>query len=268
MYIYITCRPDIGYAITTLSKFSSKLSAIHYKLLRGVAKYLQSTITWGIRFNRPSPLNLDKLKDSVPYPELVNSKDNFPVDVNRPVLQVFTDAAFGNDLTQRRSTTGIVFTYCGGAIIYHSKTQILTAGSSTEAEFIAAVTAAKLTCYLRCVLKQLGEEQTAPTDIYIDNLSALKIINDNCSPTERTRHMDLRFFSIQDWREASASIMKHIPGILNPSDDMTKPLGWVLHARHCRRIMGHYGYITYCEYYSSILGCVVFYIPRYSSHTS
>ena len=60
-----------------------------------------------------------------------------------------------------------MFTYYGGTIIYCSKTQTLTAGSLTEAGFIAAVTAAKLTCYLRCVLKQLGEEQTEPTDIYI-----------------------------------------------------------------------------------------------------
>ena len=113
----------------------------------------------------------------------MNSKDDCPVDINRPVLQVFTDAAFGNDLTWRRSTTGIVFTYFGGAIIYCSKTQTLTAGSSNAAEFIAAVIATKLTCYLRCVLKQLGKEKNAPTDIYIDNLSALKINNDNCSPT-------------------------------------------------------------------------------------
>ena len=64
------------------------------------------------------------LDKPVPYPELVNSLDVFPVDINRPVLQVFTDAAFGNDLTRRRSTTGIVFTYCGGAIIYQSKTKL------------------------------------------------------------------------------------------------------------------------------------------------
>ena len=263
MYIYITCRPDIRYAINTLSKFSAEPSAFHYKLLRGVAKYLQSTTTWGIRFNRPSSLNLDKLQDLVPYPKLVNFKDDFPVDVNRPVLQFFTDAAFGNDRTQRRSTTDIVFTYCGGAIICCSQTQTLTAGSSTEAKFNVAVTAATLTCYLRCVLKQLGKEQNAPTDIYIDNLSALKILNANCSPIERTRHMDLRFVSIQDQREAGDIIMKHIPGILNTSDNMTKPLSWVLHARHCRCIMGHYGQITCCKYYYSILGCVVFYIPRY-----
>jgi hypothetical protein len=66
-------------------------------------------------------------------------------------------------------------------------------------------------------------------------------MNDNTSPTDRTRHIDLRFFATQDWREAGDIVMSHIAGIFNPSDDLTKPLGWVLHSRHCRRIMGHYG---------------------------
>ena len=34
--------------------------------------------------------------------------------------------------------------------------------------------------------------------------------------------------------------MEHLPAILNPSDDLTEPLGWVLHARHARHGMGHY----------------------------
>jgi hypothetical protein len=105
----------------------------------------------------------------------------------------------------------------------------------------SSVCSHELARYLRSVLKQLGFHQTKPTVIFIDNLSALKIINDNTSPTDRTRHMDLRFFAIQDWREAGDIVMSHIAGILNPSDDLTKPLGWVLHSRHCRRIMGHYG---------------------------
>jgi hypothetical protein len=125
--------------------------------------------------------------------------------------------------------------------LYHSKIQTLTAGSSTESEFIAAVTAAKLARYIRSVLKQLGFHQTKHTVIFIENLSALKIINDNTSPTDRTRHMDLRFFAIKDWREAGDIVMSRIAGIINPSDDLTKPLGWVLHSRHCCRIMGHYG---------------------------
>ena len=48
----------------------------------------------------------------------------------------------------------------GGPIVYKSKTQSLTARSSTETEFIAAHAARKLTRYLQMVLrKELGFEQ-------------------------------------------------------------------------------------------------------------
>ena len=70
------------------------------------------------------------------------------VDINRPVLIGFTDAAHANDLRRRRSTTGIVFTFCGGAVMWKSKTQSLTAGSSTEAEFFAAYEAGKICRFL------------------------------------------------------------------------------------------------------------------------
>ena len=125
-------------------------------------------------------------------------------------------------------------------VVYKSKTQTLTASSSTEAKFIAAYSAAKTARYLRFVLADLGFLEDGPTTIHIDNISALKIINDNQAPTVRTRHLDIRFFSLQDWRADGDIEMKHIAGILNFSDDFTKPLGWVLHTRHCRRMMGHY----------------------------
>ena len=43
-------------------------------------------------------------------------------------------------------------------MVYKSKTQSLTAGSSSETEFIAAHIAAKIAKYLRMVSKQLGYE--------------------------------------------------------------------------------------------------------------
>ena len=144
-------------------------------------------------------------------------------------------------MRKRRSTTGVVFTFCGGAIVYKSKTQSLTAASSTEAEFIAAFDAGKIARYLRLVLSQLGYPQENPTEMHIDNQSALLIVNQNSSPTSCTRHMDIRYFTIQDWvHEDKSIIMKWIPGPLNFSDAETQPLGYVLHARHCRRMMGHY----------------------------
>jgi hypothetical protein len=59
-------------------------------------------------------------------------------------------------------------------------------------------------------------------------------------PTERARHIDIQWFAIQEWKENGDILTSHIAGILNPSDDLSKPLGWILHARHCRRLMGHY----------------------------
>ena len=62
--------------------------------------------------------------------------------------------------------------------------QLLTAGSSTKAEFVAAHTATKIAHYLCMVLNQLGYEQHGPTHINIDNMSALKIIHKNTLPTK------------------------------------------------------------------------------------
>ena len=60
MYSYMTCRLDIGYAVTTLSKFSSTPSMYHYKLLKCLAQYLYATADWEIRFKRTKPLQLSE----------------------------------------------------------------------------------------------------------------------------------------------------------------------------------------------------------------
>ena len=67
MYAYITCRPNIGYTITTLSKFSSAPLTYHYQLSKGVTKYLRSTIHYGVRFRRKSLLNHPEFEPSEWY---------------------------------------------------------------------------------------------------------------------------------------------------------------------------------------------------------
>jgi hypothetical protein len=110
---------------------------------------------WEIRFRRKTtdlslspgmPYNLSIDPDLPPFPAVLS------------LLQLtgYVDAAHANDLRNRRSTTGYGFTLNGGAIAYRSKTQSVTATSSTEAEFIAAVSAAKSAKYLRTVLLELG----------------------------------------------------------------------------------------------------------------
>ena len=91
---------------------------------------------------------------------------NYPESIATGKLIGFVDAAYANDLTKQRSTTGYIFTYSRGVVVYRSKTQSLTALCSMEAEFITAVTAAKTAKYIRLVLCKLGFTQSNLTPIY------------------------------------------------------------------------------------------------------
>jgi len=134
----------------------------------------------------------------------------------------------------------MVFSMAGGAIAYKSKRQATVATSSTEAEFIGVVDAAKVAKYLRSVLSELGIVQDQATPIYVDNKAAIAMVNEN-KPTTRSRHIDIQHFAIQEWRARGEIVLHHIPGIINCSDAGTKALGWTLHSRHVRRSLGHYG---------------------------
>jgi len=117
--------------------------------------------------------------------------------------------------------------------------QSITATSSTEAEFLATAATAKHAQYMHAIMTSLGFPPKGLTVMYCDNQSAINMINARV-PTERSCHIDIQHFAIQDWKESGAIVMEFISGVINPSDDLTKPLGWVLHDRHARRIVGHY----------------------------
>ena len=174
----MTCRPDIGFALITLAKFSATPSEVHYQRLKGVALYLRNTQDWGIHYWRSTPN--PSLPLIAPLGSDVTTLESFPAlptGTTPSQLIGYVAAAYANDLRKRRSTTGYAFTLAGGAIAYRSKTQPTTATSSTETEFIAAVAAAKIAKYLRSILAELGFPQTTPTPLYEDNVAAIKMIN-------------------------------------------------------------------------------------------
>jgi hypothetical protein len=135
----------------------------------------------------------------------------------------------------------------GAAVVFKSKQQDVVACSSTEAEFVAAVQLAKVVKYLRSILHQLAYTQTDPTPIFEDNQAAIALIN-STKPTPRSRHIDIQYYAIQEWKQCGILTMQHIAGTICPPDALTKPLGWVLHTRHCHRMMGHYGPPAYARY--------------------
>jgi Reverse transcriptase (RNA-dependent DNA polymerase) len=239
VYAYVVCRLDIGFAITHLSKYSTRPAEVHFQALVEVGLYLRRTSTWGLMYWRQQPcLSLP----DVPFVPVEPSPEAsaFPECTDGQQLIAFADAAHGTDINTRRSVSGISCMMGGAAVVFKSKTQSIAATSSTEAEFICAVHTGKIVKYLRSILFELGFEQREPTPIYEDNRAAIDMVNAN-KPTERSRHIDIQHFAIQGWKQRKILVLKHLSGIVSPSDALTKPLSWVLHSRHTRRLMGHYG---------------------------
>jgi len=165
-------------------------------MLKKVVKYLRATKDWGIIYCRSQP------DTSLPPSNFVRSTmdaglPDFPViDTQEPIA--FLDAAHANDLRNRRSTTGYAFLLCDGPISYCCKTQSITATSSTEAEFLAAVATAKHAWYMHVIMTNLGFLPKGPTVMCCDNQLAINMINARV-PTERSCHIDIQHFAIQDW---------------------------------------------------------------------
>jgi hypothetical protein len=211
----------IGYILIKLVQFSTSSASIHYTCLKRVALYLRNTKHWGITFWRPTCIN--------DLPPLL-----FP-------LAAYVNAACATDWKNRQTVTGFIITLCSAAICDSSKLQPTIATSSTKAEFIAAVTAAKSIKYLWSVLMELRElyKNTFPTILYKDNTTAIEMINSG-KPTNRTWHVDIQLVTIKEWKNSGDIILAHIPGIINIANALTKALGWVLHNCHNCRAMGHF----------------------------
>ena len=94
------------------------------------------------------------LKSDAVYDESLSA---FPININQPKSIAFVDAVYANNQQKRQCTIGYIFVYCGGTIVYSSKTQYITTISSTGAEFLVAVSCAKITFYMNLVLNATSQ---------------------------------------------------------------------------------------------------------------
>jgi ribosomal protein L30/L7E len=203
MYVYVVCRLDIGFAVMFLACFSGAPVLEHYQALESTCKYLRLTKSWGIHYWRPSHRN-DLPKVDPPVVPYDGSLPQFPWS-DLCCLVAYSDAAYAADVKTRKLVTGLSLNYAGGCVAYKSKMQATVATSSTEAEFITAISAAKIIKYQHYVLQELGLEEVGPTILYIDNQATMHMINDN-KPTLQSCHIDIQHFPIQEWHDAGVLI--------------------------------------------------------------
>ena len=103
--------------------------------------------------------------------------------------------------------------------------------SSTKSETYAACSAARDIVHMRRIARDVGILNFSPTPLWIDNQSALHII-EKPNVTERNKHFDVRLFYIRDCVTDGTLATTKVHTRDNTSDITTKALGSDLHAHH------------------------------------
>ena len=117
---------------------------------------------------------------------------------------------------------------------------------------MAAYDTGKMILFIRSVLWDLHVPQEAATVLFEDNDGCTAMGNAQ-KPTTRTRHIDIKYFSLAEWVERDLMILERIDTSINISDHMTKGLQTTLFHRHADFLLGHIPPM-YSPIYASTIG--------------
>jgi hypothetical protein len=84
-----------------------------------------------------------------------------------------------------------------GPIVWLSRKQGLVCTPTTESEYVAAHDITKEIIWIRSLLSDFGFRQLTPTNLYYDNMAALKLIRGEADP-RRTKHIDIKYHFVRD----------------------------------------------------------------------
>ena len=198
-------RADIAYSVKELARTMSKPTKGCWEKLKRLGRYFISQPRLIIRY---------------PWQ-----------DVPR-ILKVYSDADWAGCKTTRKSTSGGCIMMGEHLVKSWSKTQSLTALSSGESEFYAALKASAEGLGMLSLLKDYGLVMRG--QVFGDASAALGIINRK--GLGRTRHIDTGLLWIQETAAAKRSQFTKVLGTINPADLMTKYLTRDVLMGHCERI--------------------------------
>ena len=199
MYLSIATRPDIAYAVGVLARFNKDPGLLHWKAVKHLFRYLKGTL---------------------------DHKLTYSPTTNPELFVTYSDADHAGNPDNGRSTGGYLVKMGTGAISWSSRLQSIVALSSTEAEYVSAVSAGQEIIWLRNLLSELGFTPSAPSTLWVDNNSALCVAK-NPEHHGRMKHLDLRFYWLRNEVEKGTIQIKYLPTDVMPADILTKALGRV-----------------------------------------
>lgn len=198
LWIMRGTRPDIAQAVGVLCRFTSNPGPPMWEGVKRVLRYLQGTKNVGIVYKGPGKCKVVELCG-------------------------YSDSDFAGDVDNRKSTSGYIYTYNGGAVTWSSKLQDTVALSTTEAEYIGLCNAIKEGMWLRQLYRDIGYDMGAPTVVCGDNQASIALIR-LPGVRQRTKHIDVRYHYVRERVEEGDIIVTYISTVDNVADICTKAL--------------------------------------------
>lgn len=207
LYVAVCARPDIMNSAAILGRKFSSPSENDWTAAKRVVRYLKGTRDWKLQLG------------SNAIQELV----------------AFSDADWAGDTRTRKSTTGFVVYYAGGAVSWASRRQDSVTLSTMEAEYVALAETCQEVIWLRRLLMDLGELQKNATIVNEDNQACLSFAKlERCS--KRSKHIETKHHFVRDLCEGGDVILQYCPTDNMNADIFTKPLGTIKHHQFAREL--------------------------------
>lgn len=140
MYLAVLTRPDIAFALSSVSQHLEKPNKIQWNAVKRILKYLKSTQDYELLF---------------PDCELN--------------ITVYSDADFTNDTQTRRSVSGILVKLGEITVCWCLQKQKMVTLSTTEAEFVAAMESNKNLILLSELVKEISVVEFKTPKLVMDN---------------------------------------------------------------------------------------------------
>jgi hypothetical protein len=146
MYL-VNTRPDICFAVNTLSQFMVESRRVHWVAVKHVLRYLHGTVEYGLSY-----VQGDGVK-----------------------VMGYSDVDWAGNTVDRKSTSGCCFGLGSGVVSWFNRKPRSVALSSVEAEYMATNLAACEAIWLRKLLMGLFGQELEATVIHCDNQSCIKL---------------------------------------------------------------------------------------------
>ncbi|KAI3667036.1 hypothetical protein L6452_42078 [Arctium lappa] len=166
MYL-TTSRPDIMFSTCLCARFQAKPKESHLLAVKRFFRYIKGTPYLGLWYPKSSDYN----------------------------LIAYSDADFGGNQLDKKSTSGHLQFLGDRLISWASKKQNCVSISTAEAEYVAAASCCAQVLWMKTQLRDYGMlYKTVP--IYCDNKSAITISVNPVQHT-KTKHIDMRYHFIK-----------------------------------------------------------------------